>query len=72
MQCPHLFVNDNVRICKKMVDAGIDGKVSDFDIQHYCYGNPINCYYFRIQEKQIPVSSENTLKHKLSQIFTTA
>jgi len=72
MQCPHLFVNDGVRICKRMVEEGIDGRVSDFDVQHYCNANPINCYYFRTSEKQTTVQSEKTLKHKLSQIFTTA
>jgi len=47
MQCPHLFVDDNVKICKRMTEEGMDGKVSDFDVQHYCNGNPVNCYYFR-------------------------
>jgi len=72
MQCPHLFVNDGVRICKRMVGEGIDGRVSDFDVQHYCQGSPINCYYFRTSEKQTTVQFEKTLKHRLSQIFTTA
>jgi len=73
MQCPYLFVNDGVRICKRMVEEGVDGKVSDFDVQHYCQGNSVNCYYFRTSEKQQTiVQAENTLKHKLSQIFTKA
>jgi len=72
MQCSHLFVNDKVKICKKMVEAGINGEVSDFDVQHYCHGNPNNCYYFRNSEKQTTEQSEKTLKQKLNQILTTA
>jgi len=54
MRCPHLLVKDDVQMCKRMVEAGVDGRVSDFDIRHYCNGNPVNCYYFR--------HSENTRK----------
>jgi hypothetical protein len=71
MECPHLFVKDEVKICKRMVEMGVDAHVTDFDVQHYCHGNPINCYYFRTSEKQSAIPSEKTLKDKLSQIFTT-
>jgi len=71
MQCPHLSVNDGKKTCKRMEGVGINGEVSDFDIQHYCQSNPFNCYYFRASEKQTTVQSEKTLKHKLSQFFTT-
>jgi len=45
-KCPYLFSNPK-RICKRMVEAGLDGEVSSFDIEHFCKGNPIYCYYFR-------------------------
>jgi len=72
MQCPHLSAIDGKKICQKMKEKGMDREVSDFDVQHYCYGNPINCYYFRTSDKQTIESSEKTLKHKLREIFTTA
>jgi len=30
-----------------MVEKGLDGGVSSFDIEHFCRGNPFYCYYFR-------------------------
>jgi hypothetical protein len=68
MQCPNLSVDNGKKTCKRMAEAGMDGEVSDFDVQHYCNGNPNNCYYFRTSDKKATVSSERTLKHKLSQI----
>ena len=44
-KCPYLFGNS--RICIMMVEKGLDGKVSSFDIKHFCRGNPFYCYYFR-------------------------
>jgi len=72
MRCPHLSENDGKKTCKIMEEKSMDGEVSDFDVQHYCHGNPINCYFFRTSERQTTVQSEKTLKHKLRQIFTTA
>jgi len=46
MKCPHLS-SSSERVCRKMVEAGLDGEVSTFDIKHFCRGNPIYCYYFR-------------------------
>jgi hypothetical protein len=65
MQCPHLSVKDEKKTCKRMEEEGMGGEVSDFDVQHYCQGNPNNCYYFRTPRK-------DTKKHKLSLILTTA
>jgi hypothetical protein len=31
-----------------MIEKGLDGKISDFDIQHFCNGNPVNCYFYRL------------------------
>jgi len=45
-KCPYLSSNPK-RVCRRMVDAGLDGDVSSFDIEHFCRGNPIYCYHFR-------------------------
>jgi len=52
MQCPYLFTKDGKRICERIVEEGANGEVSDFDIQHYCNGNPIYCYYFRTADNK--------------------
>jgi len=46
MKCPYLS-SSSKKICRRMVEAGLDGEVSSFDIEHFCRGNPIYCYYFR-------------------------
>jgi hypothetical protein len=51
MKCPYLFDKNNVRLCESMEEAGMDGKVSDFDVEHYCDGTPVNCFYFRNANK---------------------
>jgi len=45
-RCPHLSKSSK-KICSKMVEKGLDGRVSSFDIKHFCRGNPNYCYYFR-------------------------
>ena len=49
-KCPYLSTNSG-KICVRMLDAGLDGKLSSFDIQHFCNGNPTYCYYFRFDGK---------------------
>jgi len=51
VKCPYLSTNSG-KICVRMVDAGLDGKLSSFDIQHFCNGNPVYCYYFRFDGKK--------------------
>jgi len=46
MKCPYLSSRSK-RICRRIVEAGLDGEVSSFDIEHFCRGNPVYCYYFR-------------------------
>jgi len=46
MKCPYLS-SSSQRICKRMIEASLDGEVSNFDIEHFCRGNPFYCYYFR-------------------------
>jgi len=65
MECPHLAVNEGKKFCKKMKEAGTDGEVSDFDIQHYCQGNPVNCYYFRTLDKHATKLSLASLRQRL-------
>ncbi len=50
MQCPSLIECNGKRICKKMLEKGIDCDVSDFDLEHYCQRRPVNCYFFRMSE----------------------
>lgn len=45
VKCP--YFSKNSRICGMMVEKGLDGRVSSFDIEHFCRGNPFHCYYFR-------------------------
>jgi hypothetical protein len=51
MRCPYLFAKSNVRFCESMVEVGVDGKISDFDVKYYCDGTPVYCYYFRNSNK---------------------
>ena len=52
MQCPSLLKHKGKRTCRKMLEMGVDDDVSDFDLEHYCQGKPVNCYFFRIQEDE--------------------
>jgi len=45
-RCPYLSSNSR-KICRKMSEEGLDGRVSSFDIKHFCRSNPVYCYYFR-------------------------
>ncbi len=47
MQCPHLKFDQGKKICLKMLEEGLDEETSDFDLKHYCRGDPTCCYYFR-------------------------
>ena len=44
MKCPHLSTDNK---CLKMLEEKLYEELTDFDIKHYCKGNPINCFYFR-------------------------
>jgi len=46
VKCPY-FRSPN-KICAKMAEKGLDARVSDFDVQHFCNGDPINCFFFRL------------------------
>jgi hypothetical protein len=44
-----------------MIEKGLDGNLSDFDVQHFCDGNPINCYFYRAP---LPKEKEKGLRQK--------
>jgi len=46
VRCPY-FNHNPKRICTRMVEQGLNGMVSEFDVKHFCKGNPFYCYYFR-------------------------
>jgi len=48
-KCPHLRSD---KTCTRMVSEGLDGSVSDVDIKHFCDGNPLLCYYFRLSSQK--------------------
>jgi len=60
MKCP--YISNNPPKCIKMIEEGLDGKVSDFDIQHFCNGNPVNCYFYRLPPSP---KDEKGLKQKI-------
>jgi hypothetical protein len=41
-----------------MLEAQVSGDLTDFDIKHFCDGDPICCYYFRLP--QLQKAAENT------------
>ncbi len=55
IKCPYLS-NNPKKTCVRMVEAGLDGSVSKFDVEHFCMGNPNNCYYFRFSSSQLKSS----------------
>ena len=63
MRCPYLS-KASKKICVKMLELKLKGELTDFDIRHYCTGNPIFCYYFRL-----PQIEKEMEKKKLRTIF---
>jgi len=63
MKCPYLS-EASKKICVKMLELKLKGELTDFDIRHYCTGNPIFCYYFRL-----PQIEREMEKKKLRTIF---
>jgi hypothetical protein len=35
-----------------MLAENMDGELSEFDLKHFCDGNPVYCYYFRLPALQ--------------------
>jgi len=63
MKCPYLS-EASKKVCVKMLELKLKGDLTDFDIRHYCTGNPIFCYYFRLPQiqKEMKENEKKTLK----------
>jgi hypothetical protein len=59
MKCP--YARNSPLKCIRMIEKGLDGNLSDFDVQHFCDGNPINCYFYRAP---LPKEKEKGLRQK--------
>ncbi len=35
-----------------MLAENLGGELSEFDLKHFCDGNPVYCYYFRVPQAQ--------------------
>ena len=66
MKCPYLS-EASKKVCVKMLELKLKGDLTDFDIRHYCTGNPIFCYYFRLPqiEKEMKENEKKTAKEIL-------
>ena len=60
VKCPYFRKSPN-KICVRITEKGLDAILSDFDIQHFCNGNPINCFFFRLS----PLEKEDEPKRFL-------
>jgi hypothetical protein len=49
MRCPYLS-SATKKVCVKMLEAQVSGELNDFDIKHFCDGDPVYCYYFRLPQ----------------------
>jgi hypothetical protein len=52
MRCPYLS-SASSKECVKMLEQNIDDELSDFDLKHFCDGNPVYCYYFRLPQLEL-------------------
>lgn len=43
-----------------MLVENMDGELSDFDLKHFCDGDPVYCYYFRQPALQATVELSKT------------
>lgn len=59
MECSHLLNDPSQKICRQMIDQGLDGELDDFDVTHYCKGNPNYCFFFRFYSNRTHVIEES-------------
>lgn len=59
MDCPYLMIKEQSKTCKRMLADGLDGEVAEFDVEHYCRGNPACCYYFRMHTEPCDKDTRN-------------
>ena len=72
MQCPYLS-NSSKNVCIKMLETNMNGDLTDFDLKHFCNGDPVYCYYYRfsiIQDttENLTIEHEKTLSPKAPEI----
>jgi len=51
-----------------MTEEKMDEELTDFDLKHFCEGNPIYCYHFRktaVKARQEPLKQPSPSKEKL-------
>ena len=70
MTCQYLSNVEGKKTCRRMLEEGMDGEVSDFDVQHFCTSNPVYCYYHRTEQKQARMQPRDALKDKIVHLFT--
>ncbi len=51
MKCPYLS-SASKKKCVKMSAENLDEELTEFDMKHFCDGNPVYCYYFRSPSAQ--------------------
>ena len=59
MKCPYLSIASS-KECVKMLEQNMDEKLSDFDLKHFCDGNPVYCYYFRLPQLELKRAASPT------------
>lgn len=59
MKCPYLS-SASKKECVKMLAENMDAELSEFDLKHFCDGNPIYCYYFRLPALQAAARPSRT------------
>ena len=59
MECLHLSVVADNKICKLMANQRLDGTLDEFDIKHYCKGTPNLCYFHRSHSVQKPDNKQS-------------
>jgi hypothetical protein len=69
MQCLYLSINEGTRSCQRMLDLGMAAEVTDFDIEHFCEGNPVCCYFFRVSLDLGESRERSTPRAKVGRLF---
>jgi len=54
VKCPYLVEKSEKKVCRRMIEEGKDRELSRFDLEHYCNGKPMFCYFARARELTKP------------------
>lgn len=63
MRCPYLSSGSR-KECVKMLSQDVVDELTNFDLEHFCDGNPIYCYYFRLPQTEATKPVIEPLKEK--------